>query len=111
FNVEKLDWFNQQYVTRIPTEALVEQVRPFFEAAGLWNVAFLEDRREWFVNVLDQLKPRAKTLAECVTLGKYFFSPSVAYDEAAVGKHLLIEGMAEHLRRLDSAFAELGTFD
>ena len=41
FNQEKLDWFNQQHITRLTHEELARRLKPWFDAAGLWEDAYL----------------------------------------------------------------------
>src|SRR5207244_13516182 len=62
FNPEKLEWFNQQQIARLPPDELAVRVKPSFEEAGLWSQEFLGDRHAWFFAVLELLKPRAKRL-------------------------------------------------
>ena len=111
FNPEKLDWFNQQYIMRLLPEDLAGRLKPFFVRAGLWDEQYSTSKREWFFAVLEQLKPRAKTLAEFVELGRFFFADRLEYDPAAVAKHLKADGMRDHLAALDAAFAALASFD
>jgi glutamyl-tRNA synthetase len=108
FNSEKLDWFNQQYMMRLPPGELITRVRPYFEEAGLWRDEYLGDRRAWFSSVLDLLKVRAKRLDEFVPLGRFFFTDEIDYDEKAVSKHLAGSDIAEHLR---AVLVALGVFD
>jgi glutamyl-tRNA synthetase len=111
FNPDKLDWFNQQYIMRLAPEDLMERLKPFFVRASLWDDQYSTTKRDWFFAVLDQLKPRAKTLAEFAELGRFFFVDRVDYDQAAVGEHLKAAGMHDHLAALDAAFAALPSFD
>jgi glutamyl-tRNA synthetase len=111
FNPDKLDWFNQQHLFRLAPDELARRVKPFFEAAGVWDEAYLGERHAWFFAVLELLKPRAKRLDEFVELGRFFFLDAVEYDSIAVAKHLLVEGMADHLVGLSTVSAELPTFD
>jgi glutamyl-tRNA synthetase len=112
FNTEKLEWFSQQHLLRLPPDELARRLRPSFEVAGLWDEAYLGDRHAWFFMVLELLKPRAKRLPDFALQGRFFFVDAVEYDEAAVEKHLLGDGgMADHLRSLSSAFGELPSFD
>src|SRR5436190_1576162 len=111
FNPEKLDWFNQQYLARLAPDELARRVKPWFEAAGLWPDAFVGDRRDWFLAVLELLRPRAKRLDEFVELGRFFWTDTVEYDEAAMVKHLRIDGMQDHLVAVDAAYADLAVFD
>jgi glutamyl-tRNA synthetase len=110
FNPEKLDWVNQQYIMRLPPDELARRLRPSFEAAGIWDEAYLGDRHAWFFTAIELLKPRAKTLNEFAAIGRFFFVDAIEYDPAAVAKHLTAE-MNEHLEALDGAFAELESFD
>jgi glutamyl-tRNA synthetase len=111
FNPEKLDWFNQQYIITLAPEELTARIRPLFEAAGLWDAAFLGEKHGWFFSVLELLKPRAKRLEDFVTMSQYFFSDDVGYDEAAVAKHVKADGMAGHLHAVDSSLRTLEAFD
>jgi glutamyl-tRNA synthetase len=111
FNVEKLEWFNQQHLARLTPAELAARVRPGFEAAGLWDPDFTGQRHAWFSAVLEQLRPRAKRLDEFVSLGRFFFTDELDYDDKAVAKYLRVEGMDEHLAALSSAFAALPSFD
>jgi glutamyl-tRNA synthetase len=111
FNVEKLDWFNQQHIGRLAPDELAARVKPSFEQAGLWREEYLGDRHAWFFAVLELLKPRAKRLGDFATQGRFFFTESIEYDAQAVEKYLGVEGMGEHLAALDAAFAEIPTFD
>jgi len=111
FNPEKLDWFNQQYIVRLAPEDLARRLKPFFEAAGVWDEAYLGEKRSWFFAVLEQLKPRAKTLAEFPELGRFFFVDDLQYDGAAVAKHLRVDGMSAYLQAVGEAFRSLAVFD
>jgi glutamyl/glutaminyl-tRNA synthetase len=111
FNPEKLDWFNQQYIMRLPSDDLARRLKPFFERAGVWDDSYLTTRREWWFAVLDQLKPRAKTLAEFADLGRFFFVDRPDYDAAAVAKHLKADGMRGHLEAVAAAFGAVPVFD
>src|SRR5438874_7503257 len=71
FNLEKLEWFNQQYVMRLAPDDLAMRVKPSFEAAGLWDDAFLADRHAWFFAVLELFRPRAKRLGDFALQGRF----------------------------------------
>ena len=111
FNPDKLDWFNQQHLFRLAPDELARRLRPSFQAAGVWDEAYLGERHAWFFAVLELLKPRAKRLDEFIELGRFFFVDAVEYDPIGVAKHLHVDGMADHLLALSSAFAELSSFD
>jgi glutamyl-tRNA synthetase len=111
FDPEKLDWFNQQHIARLPSDELAVRVKPSFEAAGLWSQTLLSDRRAWFFSVLELLKPRAKRLDDFRGHGRFFFVDRLEYDPAAVEKYIRTPGMPDHLLALDASFAALPMFD
>jgi glutamyl-tRNA synthetase len=111
FNPEKLEWFSQQHITRLAPDELALRLKPVFEAAGIWDPSYLDGRHAWFFAVLELLKPRARRLDDFATQGRFFFTDTVEYDSTAVEKHLRVTGMAEHLIAVDTALAELATFE
>jgi glutamyl-tRNA synthetase len=111
FNPEKLEWFNQQHLMRLAPDELARRLKPLLAAADLWSDEYLGDRHAWFFAVLELLKPRAKRLHDFVTQGRLFLSDAIEYDPAAVEKHLRPIDTAGHLEAIETAFAELDTFD
>ncbi len=91
FNPDKLDWFNQQHIVRLPAAEVLRRIRPDLEAAGLWRESLLGDEAVWVGCVLDLLKPRARKLRDLVPALTTFLADTVTYDEAAVAKHLSAE--------------------
>jgi len=88
FNPEKLDWFNQQHIGRLPINELAIRVEPLLVAAGLWTSDLSNQRREWFYRLLELVRPRAKKLDQFVEELRPFLQQDVDYDQAAVSKHL-----------------------
>lgn len=111
FNVDKLEWFNQQHMWSLPPAELARRVQPGLQAAGLWHTAYVGEKHAWFDAVLQLLKPRAKRLDDFAELGRYFFASEPIYEAAAVAKHLQAAGMPDHLAAIDAAFDALPSFD
>jgi glutamyl-tRNA synthetase len=111
FNPEKLDWFNSQHLARLAPADLAARVEPWLREAGLWDEAFAGARREWLYAVLELLRPRARRLPDFIERGRFFFERTIAYDPAAVAKHLARPGMAAHLDALAEALRALSPFD
>ena len=49
FNPEKLDWFNQQHIARLPPDELARRIEPVLRDAGLWRDGFRRRRRDWLL--------------------------------------------------------------
>jgi glutamyl-tRNA synthetase len=88
FNPDKLDWFNQQHITRLPIGELATRVEPVLREAGLWKPEFAGEQREWLLRVLELIRPRAKKLGQFVDEARPFLQDEVEYDAGAVTKHL-----------------------
>ena len=95
FNPDKLDWFNQQQMMRLPAGELANRVAPLLRDAGLWRDAFESSDRPWLERVIELLKPRAKRLGQFVDDGRLFFVEDVEYDPTAVKKFLQPAGMRD----------------
>ena len=93
FNVEKLDWFNQQHIARLPAPELLTRIEPSLRNAGLWRDSFAGAEREWLLRVLDLVKPRAKKIDHLVDELKPLLAPDDAVEIAdeAAEKHLTRE--------------------
>ena len=111
FNPEKLEWFNQQHLMRLPPTELAARVRPSFDAAGLWRDDLLTDRHAWFFAVLELFRPRAKRLDDFAIQARFFFVDAVEYDPPAVEKYFQPNGTAAHLEAVSAALGALSSFD
>jgi glutamyl-tRNA synthetase len=110
FNPEKLDWFNQQHIARLPAGDLAARLRPLLEAAGLWREDLAGARSAWFSRLLELLKPRAKKLDQFVDEARPFLEDWPARDEAAAAKHLSTAALSGPLRTLIGALSELDPY-
>jgi nondiscriminating glutamyl-tRNA synthetase len=73
FNLEKLDWYNKEYIKRLTGEELVKKSRPFFEKeSSILNPQSSTDNK-WFEKVLSLEKERVTTLAELPTAVAFIF--------------------------------------
>jgi glutamyl-tRNA synthetase len=111
FNPDKLEWFNQQHIMRMDPAEIGRRVEQPLRAAGMWREEFRGGMRGWFNEVLDLLKPRARTLGDFVDRGMPFFSDQIVRDHAAVQKHLGDPAVLPHLAALKRRLAELDVFD
>ncbi|MEK7644580.1 MAG: glutamate--tRNA ligase [Patescibacteria group bacterium] len=76
FNLEKLNWYNQQYLRALPLTELTELCKPFFAATGLNDLDF-----DWLTSVVALEKDRASTLVEIVENTKFIFTENLEYDQ------------------------------
>lgn len=86
FNPEKLLWLNQHYIMKYPTDKLVAAVKPFWERAGY----DLSDE-EYLKRIVEDLRPRVKTLVELAEKSAFYFVEEPEYDPDAAAKFLTPE--------------------
>lgn len=111
FNPEKLDWFNQQHIMRLPNDEILRRIQPAMTDAGLWRDTLATTEFTWLSRVLDLLKPRAKKLGDLVPALQLFLADTVTLDEAAVAKHLATPETRAHVRTWADVLAALPTLD
>jgi glutamyl-tRNA synthetase len=111
FNPEKLDWFNQQHIARLPLDDLASRVEPLLREAGLWSPELAGVQRGWFLRVLELLRPRARKLSQLVEELRPFLQTAIDYDPAAVSKHLADREVRNALKALERTLAGLEPFD
>jgi glutamyl-tRNA synthetase len=83
FNLEKLQWLNQQHLMHAPPARVASVLRWHLEREGLE----ITDEAQLQEIVVVQ-RERAKTLKEMALNSLFFFRAPQAYDEKAVRKHI-----------------------
>jgi glutamyl-tRNA synthetase len=91
FNPDKLDWFNQQHIGRMPAAALLAWIEPRLREAGLWRDTLQTTEAAWMAAVLELLKPRVKKPDQLVDELRPFLVDEPEIDPAAAAKHLAAE--------------------
>jgi glutamyl-tRNA synthetase len=87
FDPKKLEWMNGQHLTLTPLAELEPRVTPAIIAAGLADDATLAARRDWYLDLLDLLRVRARTIDDIVRQAGPYFLPQIDYDPEAVAKN------------------------
>jgi glutamyl-tRNA synthetase len=111
FNPDKLDWFNQQHIMRLPLDDLASRVEPVLREAGLWHTDFAGERRRWFASLLELIRPRVKRMGQFAEEARPFLQESIDYDSAAVAKHLANPQVAPALDALVAGITSLEAFN
>jgi nondiscriminating glutamyl-tRNA synthetase len=98
FNVEKLDWFNQQHIVRLSADDIARRL-----ALAAPDPATLA--------AIDLVKPRAKKLADIPPMLAPFMADLVERDPAAAERHLASPDLPPHLRAWRDELSTLEPFD
>jgi glutamyl-tRNA synthetase len=109
FDHQKLDWMNGEYIGKLDDESLLNSVIPFFKHTQWFDTAWVEERREYLIKVLNLLKGRAKRLGDFVPYASYFFIDVLEYEEKGVKKHF-VKDTPHYLNELISKLQETDDF-
>ena len=81
FNVEKLNWLNQQYVLKMPADVILVHLRPILEDKGFVGLS-----DEYVKQIIEVLRDRVTFIADYLIHGSEFFGAPQTYDEAFKAK-------------------------
>jgi glutamyl-tRNA synthetase len=97
FNPDKLEWFNQQHIMRLPAAEILARLGRELAAEGLDLSGMDPAERDRIARAVDLVKPRARRLTDVVTHLRPFVAAAIARDEAAVRKYLGDPALRPHL--------------
>jgi glutamyl-tRNA synthetase len=81
FDWDKLNWINSQYLHAMPAEQLVEELIPYWQAAGY---QFNPDTdRAWLLQLTSLIGASLVRLDECVEMSRTFFTPTATLNQEA----------------------------
>jgi glutamyl-tRNA synthetase len=108
FDRAKLEWFNTQYLQKLPIGELLPFVEAQLKQDGLWRAPWAEGAgREWFSKTVDMLRPRVRLLPDFSSWSRAFFSDEFEIDAAAKTKFWKDEKVPDLLGKLADALAAL----
>jgi glutamyl-tRNA synthetase len=87
FDPKKLEWMNGQHLSRVPLEELEPRVTPAMISAGLVTPDGIDARRDWYFQLLDLLRVRARTIDDIVRQAGPYFREHIEYDAEAAAKN------------------------
>jgi glutamyl-tRNA synthetase len=110
FDEQKLGWLNGQYVNAMPAAVIRETIRKPLEERGEWDASLDGERRVWFEQVIEALKPRSRKLSDIVRDCAAFLQDDVEYNPEAVRKHLQDPAAPGRLQALSEALGRVEPF-
>jgi glutamyl-tRNA synthetase len=106
FDRAKLEWFNTQYLQKLPIEDLLPEVEGQLKRDGLWREEWATGAgHEWFAKTVDLLRPRVRLLPDFSSWSRAFFSDEFPIDAAARAKFWKDEKVPGLLKNLADALA------
>ena len=115
FDRAKLEWYNTQYLQKLPIGDLLPEVEGELKRSGLWKSEWAagavpgSDGRDhaWFSRTVDLLRPRIRLLPDFSTWSRAFFSDEFPIEQVAQDKFWKDPKVPELLAKLADALAAL----
>jgi glutamyl-tRNA synthetase len=108
FDRPKLEWFNTQYLQKLPIEEVAPQVAAELKRHSLWKEEWAAGAgHEWFNKTVDLLRSRVRLLPDFATWARAFFTDDFPRDPAAIAKFWKDEKTRPLLEKLAEALAAL----
>ena len=87
FDRPKLEWFNTQYLQKLPIEELLPEVEEQLKSSKLWKEEWATGAgHEWFMKTVDLLRPRVRLLPDFSSWSRAFFTDDFEREAAAKEK-------------------------
>ena len=100
FDRPKLEWFNAQYLQKLPIGELLPLVAQQLKRAGLWREAWAAGEQDWFAHAVDLIRPRTRFLNDFPTAARGFFTDDFDYEREARAKFWKDDRLPELLGKL-----------
>jgi glutamyl-tRNA synthetase len=110
FDLTKLEWLNGQLISQMSAEELASYVKEELKKANLWRDELWNERRAWFLKLIDLLKERSRTLKDFPLRARPYLCDDIRYDPSGVEKYLKDERLKELLPRLKRDFEGMENF-
>jgi len=112
FDRPKLEWFNTQYLQKLPIEDLLPYVEAELKRSGLWKEEWAAGPgHEWFSKTVDLLRPRIRFLPDFSSWSRAFFSDDFEIEEAGKTKFWKDPKVPDLMRALADALAALSEWN
>ena len=107
FDRPKLEWYNVQYLQKLPIDELLPAIEGELQRSKIWQPEWAAEKRGWFAKTVDLLRPRTRLLPDFSTWARAFFCDTFEYDPQAREKFWKDERLAAMLGKLADALAAL----
>lgn len=83
FDMEKLNWFNGEYLKNISNDIYIDKLIPFLQEAELFENNPDSKRLKWLNSVVSLMKTRVRNFRQFVEYGDYFFTDDFKFEDDA----------------------------
>jgi len=80
---------NAHYLRTIPVEQIEPYVRAELEKAEIWDPAYENTRRQWFLDTIELIRSRFHITTDFATRGRAYFSDDFPIEDSALKKNIV----------------------
>ncbi len=84
FSMEKLNWFNYEYLKKMSDEKYMEMLFPYLKEVGFQDTPLSSEKTNWLKKVVSLMKSRVRNFRQFLEYGDYFFTEDFTIEEKAV---------------------------
>lgn len=106
FNMEKLNWFNSEYLKKMPDEDYVKKLLPYLQEVQFLGKEVDNKEFEWLEKVVFLMKSRVRNFRQFLEFADYFFTDDFKFEEG-ITKDLEQDGVIITLEKLANRLKEV----
>ncbi|MDP3694697.1 MAG: glutamate--tRNA ligase, partial [Desulfocapsaceae bacterium] len=80
---------NEQYLRTMDIGEIGDMVQKVLEKESLWNAAYADVKKDWYLHTLALIRDRFHTLNDFATLGRAYFADDFQVEQKPLEKNLL----------------------
>lgn len=103
FDRAKLEWFNTEYLHKMPVQELLPYVEAELKRVGIWQGSPASKDSAWFAYAVDLIRPRTRLVTDFSTWSRAFFTDDFDYEQEAREKFWKDERLRGMLEKLAGA--------
>ena len=112
FSMEKLNWFNSEYLKNMPIDSLTKMLLPFLEENNYIKKEDLSPAKlKWLKEVVKLMQGRFKNFSQFIDYADYFFVDKINIEPQAFDSVLNKEGVPGILQALKDKLFALKSWD
>lgn len=107
FDMEKLNWYNNEYLKNLDDEKYVELLIPFLKEAGLVELPLNDEKKEWLKKIVSLMKSRVRNFKQFLEYGDYYFTDDFSIEDKGMtileqsGVKNVLTDLVKYIKKID----------
>jgi len=106
FSMEKLNWFNSEYLKKMSDRTYAEMLLPYLEEVNFMDSQVSDEQFQWLKKVVSLMKSRVRNFRQFLEYADYFFTDDFKIEDDAAkvleqeGVIKTLDGLIERLEQI-----------